>query len=86
MLFQSRIDRAQKWLKERTGNTGDDHSKSENGEFPSMEDLRAEVQEEMDLEKGDKLAMLIAAFITILPACLVALLIMVSVLLVIIFM
>ncbi len=74
MLFQRKIDRAQQWLHEKSGKSDVKHQTG--GDLPSMEELRAEANEEMDLEKGDFFAMLIAALITILPVCLLALLFM----------
>ncbi len=77
MLFQSRIDRAQKWLHDRANrNSAKSGSKAE-GDLPSPEELRLEAQEEMNLEKGDITAMLIAAMITILPVCILVLLVIV---------
>lgn len=85
MLFQSKIDRAQKWLHDRSDSGRRERELQEKGELPSGADLRAEAQEEIELEKGDVLSMLLAALITILPVALLVLLIMVSVLLLVIF-
>ena len=84
MLFQRKVDRAMKWLHNRSDSAKAEQAEKE-GNMPSMDDLRREAQDEMELEKGDGLAMLIAAFITILPVALLVLLVMVSALLVVIF-
>ncbi len=77
MLFQKRIDRAFQWLKEKNGKQEQQASKGSD-KLPSMEELKAQAQEEMDLEKGDFLAMLIAGFAVILPAGIIVLLLMVG--------
>ncbi len=77
MLFQKRIDRAFQWLKEKNGKQGQQASEGSD-KLPSMEELKAQAQEEMDLEKGDFLAMLIAGFAVILPAGIIVLLLMVG--------
>ncbi len=77
MLFQRRVDRAFQWLKQRTGNDKQPEASGE-GDLPSVEELRAEAQEEMELEKGDLFAMILSALIVILPVCLLALLAMVG--------
>ena len=78
MLFQRKIDRAQKWLRERNGVSEDVQQHTGEGELPSMEELKAEAQSEIHLDKGDLPAMIIAALITILPACILVLLLLVS--------
>ena len=85
MLFQRKIDRAMKWLHNRSDSAKAEQAATEEGNLPPVEELRREAQEEEKLEKGDGLAMLIAALITILPVALVVLLVMVSTLLVVIF-
>ncbi len=77
MLFQNRIDRAQKWLHDRAAGSNSKKDTGAEGDLPSPEQLKMEAQEEMDLEKGDFAAMLIAAFVTIVPICLLVLLVMV---------
>ena len=84
MLFQRKVDRAVKWLHDRS-DSGKAEQTEKEGNLPSMDDLRAQAQNEMELEKGDWLAMLIAALVTILRVALVVLLVMVSALLVVIF-
>lgn len=84
MLFQRKVDRAMKWLHDRS-DSGKAEQAEKGGHLPPVDDLRREAQNEMELEKGDGLAMLIAAFITILPVALFVLLVMVSALLVVIF-
>ena len=74
MLFQRKIDRAQKWLKERNGVTEEPEYSGDRGDLPSMEELKAEGRSEFHLEKGDLPAMLIAAFFTIMPVCVIVLL------------
>lgn len=85
MLFQSKIDRAQKWLHDRSDSARKEKQTQDQEGLPSMEDLKAEAQEEVELEKGDFLSMLIAAFITILPVALIVLLLMVGAMLLVIF-
>ncbi len=84
MLFQRKVDRAMDWLHQRS--QGSEAKPQEtSGDLPSMDELRREAAEDMELEKGDFFAMLVSAFIIILPVCLAALLIMVSVCLIFIF-
>jgi len=75
MLFKKKYERAQKWLHDRNP----DNQISDDGELPSMEELRAQANEEIPLDKGDVFAMVFAAFVTIVPACLVILLIIAGV-------
>ena len=84
MLFQRKVDRAMKWLHDRS-DSGKAEQAEKEGNLPSMDDLRREAQNEVELEKGDWLAMLLAAFLTILPVALLVLLVMVSALLIVIF-
>ncbi len=84
MLFQRKVDRAMDWIHQRSQSREENRQEASGG-LPSMDELRREANEEMELEKGDFFAMLVSAFVIILPACLVALLIMVSVCLVFIF-
>ena len=85
MLFQGKIDRAMRWLHDRSDSAKAERNATEEGNLPSMEELRREALAEEKLEKGDLLAMLVAALITFLPVALVVLLVMVSVLLVVFF-
>jgi len=73
-LFQRKVDRAQKWLRERNGIQEEPEAISGEKDLPSMEELKAEGRQEFHLEKGDLPAMLIAAFFTIMPVCLLVLL------------
>lgn len=73
MLFQKKIDRAQKWLKDQSAPEEHPAYAGEKGDLPSMEELKAEGREEFHLEKGDIPAMLLAAFPIVL-ICLVVLL------------
>ena len=61
MLFQKKIDRAQKWLKEQSGGESPEEC-GEKTDLPDMETLKAEAKEEIHLEKGDIPALLLAAF------------------------
>lgn len=71
MLFRKKIQRAQKWLHDQSTETPMDREKD--GDLPSMEELKAEVQAEFHLEKGDIPAMLLAA-LPIVVICLLVLL------------
>ena len=75
MLFKKKYERAQKWLHEQNP----DNQFEEGEELPSMEDLRAEANEQIPLDKSDVFAMVFAAFVTIVPACLLILLIIAGV-------
>ena len=75
-----RYHRAQKWLQEQNP----DYQRKQKAEpredgLPSMEELRAEANSEIHLDKGDWPAMLIAAFFTILLPCLLILLFIVGI-------
>lgn len=71
MLFRKKIERAQKWLHDQSPETPAD--RGENGDLPSMEELKAEGKAEFTLEKGDIPAMLLAA-LPIVVICLLVLL------------
>ncbi|MBR3973336.1 MAG: hypothetical protein IKJ99_05240 [Oscillospiraceae bacterium] len=75
MLFKKKYERAQKWLHDQNP----DNQFEDDGELPSMEELRAQANEEIPLDKSDVFAMVFAAFVTIVPACLLILLIIVGV-------
>ena len=79
MLFQRKIERAQKWLRERNGIPESGQKTHREGELPSMEELREEGRNQIQLEKSDLPAMIIAALITILPVCILVLLAICSV-------
>jgi len=74
MLFQKKIDRAQKWLHERNSTDAPRSADYHEGDLPSMEELKAEAREELYLDKKDLPAMIIAAMITIMPVCTLVLL------------
>ena len=74
MLFKKKYERAQRWLHEQNPDNQIDE-----GELPSMDDLRAEANEQIPLDKSDVFAMVFAAFVTIVPACLLILLFIVGV-------
>ena len=77
MLFGKKLNRAQKWLREQNP----DHGQEQEGmleDLPSMEDLKAESRE-LNLDKSDMLAMIVSAMITIIPVCLVTLLVLVGI-------
>lgn len=73
MLFRKKIQRAQDWLHDQSGQPEDPAGREETGEFPSMEELKAEGKAEFHLEKGDIPAMLLAA-LPIVVICLLVLL------------
>ena len=73
MLFGKKLNRAQKWLREQNPDLVDGQE-----DLPSMEDLKAESQQ-LNLDKSDLFAMIISALITIVPVCLIVLLILVGI-------
>ena len=75
MIFQRKYDRASRWSR-RKRIEADGLEQSEEEALPSLEELKREGQEDIELEKGDIPAMMISAFITIFPACILALLVM----------
>lgn len=90
MFLQRKVDRAMKWSRERSMiEQGRDpeqeeldrelekHGKGQGKDLPSMEELRAEELERLQNEPMDKKdigAMIIAAFLTIFPVCVIAIL------------
>ena len=74
MLFQRKIERAQKWLHQRNSREEIRREDPSGSNLPSMEDLKAEARNEIYLEKNDLPAMIFAAMITILPVCIIVLL------------
>ena len=68
-----RYHRAQKWLQEQNPDYRRKEAEPREDGLPSMEELRAEANSEIHLDKGDWPAMLIAAFFTILVPCLLIL-------------
>ena len=78
MMFQRKLDRAMRWSrKRRMKEDGKEIPEEIDGEeeLPTDEELRAEGQN-IELEKGDMRAMLIAGLITILPVCVIVLLLL----------
>ena len=78
MIFK-RYERAQKWLRERNPDMQEEITESEGNELPSMEELRAEANEHMHLDKGDVFALLVAAMVNIFIPCVLFLLFIVGV-------
>ena len=78
MLFGKKLKRAQDWLREQNPDAEIDPEMVSEEDLPSLEELKAESQE-MNLDKGDLFAMIISAMITILPACLIVLLVLVGI-------
>lgn len=78
MLFQRKIERAQQWLKERNQPLQPSGKGEPEGELPDMEALKRQAREENLLDKGDLPAMLLAAFITIMPVCILVLLLLIA--------
>ena len=74
-----RYRRAQKWLQEQNPDRKRQEFEQREDGLPSMEELRAEANENIKLDKGDWIAMLIASFFTILLPCLLFLLVIVGV-------
>ena len=74
-----RYHRAQKWLQEQNPERRTKEPEQREDGLPSMEELRAEANREVPLEKTDWPAMLIAAFFTILLPCLAILLVIAGV-------
>ena len=74
-----RYHRAQKWLQEQNPDRSRKEAEPREDGLPSMEELRAEANANMQLDKSDWPAMLIAAFFTILLPCLLILLFIVAV-------
>ena len=67
MLFRNKLERAQQWLK----GTGSEAEK----DLPPMDALKRESQEP-PMEKGDLHIMILTALITIVPVCLLILLLL----------
>ena len=49
MIFK-RYERAQKWLREKNGITSENAAEPEDNEFPSMEELRAQANQDLKLD------------------------------------
>ena len=78
MLFGKKLKRAQDWLRDQNPDFVADQEVLSEEELPSMEDLR-EQSRELDLDKSDMFAMIISAMITIMPVCLIVLLVLVGI-------
>ena len=84
MFFQKKIDRAMKASRERQakangGNPEAPERQTEEEILPSMEELRAQAQEELKNEpvSGKEIAaMILSAFLTIFPVCVAVLLLL----------
>lgn len=74
MMFRRKYDRASRWSRKKRIEA-DGLDLDEEKELPTLEELKKE-GERIELEKGDLPAMMLSAFITILPAALLALLVM----------
>ena len=74
-----RYHRAQKWLEEQNPERRRKEAEPREDGLPSMEELRAEANEHIQLDKTDWPAMLVAAFFTILLPCLLILLVIAGV-------
>ncbi len=77
MIFGKKLNRAQKWLREQNPDL-EDQQEFQDEDLPSVEELRRESQQ-LNLDKSDMLAMIISAMITIIPACLIAILLIVGI-------
>lgn len=82
MLLQRKVDRAMKWSRDRAmREDGMDPEEEElkaalrkqSGQdpLPSMEELRAEAMEAEKVTKGETFTMILSAMITILPVCVI---------------
>ena len=78
-----RYERAQKWLREQNPDLQHSREETTGEDLPSVEELRAEGKEQIQVEKGDTFAMLIAAFAFIFVPCLLVLLLIAAVVLLI---
>ena len=78
MNQQDKLNGALRWLRKRNNPSAEETEGEVDPEkLPPMEELREE-SEQLPLEKGDLKAIIIAAFTTIVPACLLALLVFVG--------
>ena len=75
MFFRSKLDRAQKWLRDRSST--EPERQEDNVELPTPEELKKQNQE-IPLEKGDLPLMILLGMGIILPVCLVVLLLICS--------
>ena len=75
MFFRNKLDRAQKWLRDRSST--EPEQQADNGDLPTPEELKRQNQE-IPLEKGDLPLMILLGMGIILPVCLVVLLLICS--------
>lgn len=73
MIFGKKLAASMEWLRKRSKGTPEPPDGEE--DLPTMEELKKEA-ERAPLEKGDLPAMILAGFVTIVPACLLALLVL----------
>ena len=78
MIFK-RYERAQKWLREQNCSNREEVTETEDHDLPSMEELRAQANQDLKLDKSDWFALLFAALINIFIPCLLFLLFIVGV-------
>ena len=78
MIFK-RYERAQKWLREQNCSNRETATESGENELPSMEELRAQSNQNLKLDKSDWFALLFAALVNIFIPCLLFLLFIVGV-------
>ena len=78
MLFGKKLKRAQDWLREQNPDAVSEETALSGGDLPSMDELKVESRE-LDLDKSDMFAMIVSAMITIIPACLIVLLVLVGI-------
>ena len=74
-----RYRRAQKWLHEKNCGNQEAFTEAEDNELPSMEELRAQANEEVHLDKSDWFALLLAATVNVFIPCVLFLLFIVAV-------
>ena len=78
MIFK-RYERAQKWLREQNCSNREEVTETEDHDLPSMEELRAQANQDLKLDKSDWFALLFAALVNIFIPCLLFLLFIVGV-------
>ena len=74
-----RYERAQKWLREQNPDNCKPHQEYADSDLPSMEELRREANQNINVDKSDWFALLVAGFGTILIPCALFLLFIVGV-------
>ena len=78
MIFK-RYERAQKWLREQNCSNREEVTETEDHDLLSMEELRAQANQDLKLDKSDWFALLFAALVNIFIPCLLFLLFIVGV-------